>query len=562
MLNIKVQTFRGIRQASIACSPIALLCGQNEQGKSSIIDAVRSLLSGEAKPYGLNKDQLQPQLVHKGSDQANVTLIEAIEDHDDRVSQMRWPSGDIASAGAPFRATDFATGARRFTKLPDRDRAQVLSEYLKTEPTEQEFMIATEGMNMTPTETVAVWKDIVALGWDGAHAKHKTEATKLKGGWEQITGGSYGIKIGGNWRPKNWTPDHEALTDDEVQQYIDEDTKALEDAIGTVAINDDEKKRLEAAVKNIPKLTELLESRGQDGKRAKATLELAENALRALPILPKDKWPSCPHCNEPIQIMGTETLKKAPKPLGEKERVKLENDIQDAERIHKEVLAKYDELRIGYQTVQNDLKKAQDAKAQLESAGDAKAATNLDELRQNLANSKETKNFKDKIRAAVKQHALVIAKLNLVEALAPEGLRQTKMAEKLSAFNEKLAELCGEAGWSIVAVEPDGVVTLDGVRYALCSGSGRARCDVTLQVAFAMLDGSEIILVDEADIFDGKGRNGLFALLTHSERYAVVGMMLTKAAQAPDLSAAELGQTFWISEALAMPLDQFKAKAA
>ena len=81
-------------------------------------------------------------------------------------------------------------------------------------------------------------------------------------------------------------------------------------------------------------------------------------------------------------------------------------------------------------------------------------------------------------------------------------------------------------------------------------------------IPFAMIDGSEVIVVDDADILDGKGRNGLFQLLGHSERYAVVGMMLIKLVQAPDLASAEMGKTYWVNGAVTQPLDEVKAKAA
>lgn len=562
MLNVTVSNFRGIRTAKLHCSRIALLAGQNEQGKSSILDAIRSVLDGTARPYGLTKDEVATELLYGDSDQACVTLLESRDGHDDRGSEMKWPSGDISTMGAPFRATPFATGSVRFTSLPDQEKAKVLAQYLKTEPTETEFLKGTEAVGLDPTELAQAWKDIVALGWDGAHQKHKTMATEAKGAWKAITGAQYGTSVGGNWRPKNWGPDHEAMTDAELVELLAEDTKALEDEIGTVAINADEKGRLQAAVNNLPKLTELLTTREADGKRAKTILDKAEADLKAIPVLPKDKWPTCPHCNEPVQIMGTETLRKAPKPLSEKERVALTDKIHAAEDVHKKALAAYDELRVAYQTVQGDIKTAQAAKEQLEGAGPDGPKVNMDELRTNLANTQSVINFKKKIRDALKQHSAIIARLDLVEALSPEGLRQVKLATKIDEFNDRLGALCDVAGWTKVAVDGNGVVTLNGVRYPMCSGSGKARCDVTLQVAFGIMDGSEVLLVDEADILDGKGRNGLFSLLAHTGLYAIVGMMMTKSAQAPDLAAAELGATWWIQDAAAVPLEQIKAKAA
>ncbi len=227
----------------------------------------------------------------------------------------------------------------------------------------------------------------------------------------------------------------------------------------------------------------------------------------------------------------------------------------------KEAQDAYDAAADLWQTAKTDLQKAEDAKAQLEKSDPEAAKVNLDELRANLANSKAMESAKGKIRLALQKHVEVVTKLNVVNQLSPDGMRKTKLASKLDQFNKALLVLCEVAGWGPVTVDQEGETTLDGVRYALCARSGQMRIDVTLQVAFAMTDGSELILVDDADILDGKGRNGLFLLLDHSERYAVVGMMLIKLVQAPDLKGAGLGATWWINGAVATPLDEMKAAA-
>lgn len=561
MLNINIANFRGIKDARITCSRIALLCGQNEQGKSSAIDAIRSVLDGTAQPYGLKKDDIV-ELLYNGADQAHATLVESNDGHDDRTMQMRWPAGDIATMGAPFRSTAFASGSKRFTGLPDRDRAQELAKYLRTEPDRDEFVAAMKDSGMTIQAVQEAWKDTVSLGWDGAWQKHKTEGTKLKGGWEAITGGSYGIKVGGNWRPKGWGPDHEAMTDDDIELWKLEAQTALDAAIGTVAINDDEKKRLEATVKNIPKLQELVDTRNADGQRSKAILTKAEEALRKIPVLPPDNWPNCPHCKKAVQVQagknGASILTVPPKALDPAEREKIIEQSEAAERILKGAQDVHAATQTAWLTANGDLTKAKDAKAQLEQEGPKGPAVNLDALRADLNNAKSVESGRAKVRAAVAKHAEVIAKLNLVNALAPDGLRKAKLTSKLDGFNTKLAGLCEVAGWGPVVVDENGEVSLADIMYELCARSGRMRIDVTLQVAFGLIDGSEIFLVDDADMLDGRGRNGLFALLAHTERYCVIGMMLTKSAQTPDLDAVDLGNSYWVNGAVAMPLEDIK----
>lgn len=563
MLKINVSNFRGIRHAALECSRIALLCGTNEQGKSSIIDAVRALLDGTQAPYGLTKEELGTKLVFSGADTAMVELT----NDEGRAMSVSWPSAEVATSGMPFRATKLATGTLRFTAMSERDRNGTLAQYLKTDPTQVEFMEAVEPLELPQEVIDEAWTDTVKLGWDAAWQKHKTNATKLKGAWEAITGASYGIKVGGNWRPKGWGPDHEAITDDELKQDLAQATTDLEAAIGTVAITDSERKKYEGLVRGIPKLEEMLKTREQDGKRAAQTKDAAEKAFLAIPVIEPENWPACPHCKKEIAVRaakGGGTLLEIPKKkLDPAERKKLQDQSEAAELNAKTAQQAYYDAQTAYKTVKDDLQVAVDAKAHLEKSGtESNATVNLDELRGEVTRVRSIQDAKQKIINAVKKHIEVIARLSLAETLAPEGLRGKKLGAKLDEFNDRLAVLCATADWAEVRIIPDLDVELDGIRYDLCARSGQMRCDVTLQAAFAVLDGSEMLLVDDADMLDAKGRNGLFALLGETERYGIVGMMLTKIAQTPDLDAAEMGASYWVDDAVAHPLADYKKRAA
>lgn len=554
MLSINVRNFRGIRLAELNAERIALVCGLNEQGKSSIIDGLRALLNGTTAPYGLTKAELESQLLYRGSDQAEVSMTDG-----NRQAVMRWPAGTVDTSGAPFRSTGFATGTIRFTAMTERERAQTLAQYLKTEPTKEEFVDALQPLEIDPNQTETIWRDITTLGWDAAWQKHRTDATKLKGAWEQLTGGTYGTKIGATWRPRGWGPDHEALTDAEAQENLKDATDKLEAAIGKVAITGEEKTRLESLVKHIPKLQDLLKMREADGTRAKSTREKALEAYQQVPVVEPEDWPSCPHCKKQVAVRagknGATVLEVPKKALDAKERQKLVDEANDKQTVYEKANEALETARNSYRVAELDLQKATDAKAQLEKADPANAAVDLDELRNDVKAAQSVIAGKQKVRDAIKAHAAVLAKLSLVTIMSPEGLRSVKLKDKIDGFNALLAQLCATADWSEVRVTPDGEVSLSGVRYALCSGSGRYRCDVTLQVAFAQLDGSEILLADEADILDAKGRNGLFALLSGTDKYCVVAMMLTKIGTTPDLAKAGLGCSYWIHEAMSQELE-------
>ena len=567
-LTISISNFRGIRSALMNASPIALLVGANEQGKSSIIDGLRSLLAGDKQPYGLTKDQLPKLLLNRDGNGNSMVCLRA----DDRVQQIEYPSGDIETQGTPFRATGWATGAHRFMALSPRDRARVLSEYLRAKPTEHELVEALEAddaIKATEEQQKALWKLIQERGWEGAWEAKKLAGTEAKGAWKQITKDQWGSKVGASWRPKGWTPEHEATTDETLKTELAAAEKALEDAIGKVAINDDERKKLEGLERTIPKLQEAVDAREEEGKRAKSAKDAAERQLKQVPILPPENWPACPHCHKHVQVLagknpGEAVLRAAPPAMSAADRKKIADDADNAERLLREASDKYDEAANAWRTARADLDTAEGAKQRLgNSDTNAMTAEQLQELRDEVTRCKSILAVKERIRAALLAHMTVMEVTAIADLLSPDGLRQQKMLARLNAFNERLAELSGIASWSTVSLgATDLGLHLNGVPYALCSGSGKYRCDAILQIALALQDGSEIVLLDEADILDGASRNGLFTLITWSQLHAVVGMMLTSIKTAPDLADMGWGGTWWIKDAEARPLADVKAKAA
>jgi hypothetical protein len=62
----------------------------------------------------------------------------------------------------------------------------------------------------------------------------------------------------------------------------------------------------------------------------------------------------------------------------------------------------------------------------------------------------------------------------------------------------------------------------------------------------AKIDKSDCVLIDEADVLDKPGRDGLFSMLAAHTVCAVVGMTMNKPQQLPNLAGAGLGTAYWI----------------
>lgn len=550
-MNILVNNFRGAYHADLQVSQIALLTGHNGQGKSSIIEAISAALGGVKQPYDLKKDDIG-DLIHDGQEIAQVLIRDG-----DRETEARWPAGEITSRGRPFRATPFATGATLYSDLTTPERLKVLAEYLKTEPDKAALKAALLELDPdTKDEAVeALWAKTQKLGWDGAYEDEKKLGTELKGAWRQVTKDNYGSKVGGKWRPQGWTDEHEACTVEQLNQELAEAKKLLEGAIGKVAINDTEKAKLEALTKNIPKLKQAVEERELEVSRLAFIKDKAEKDVQKIPVLPDENWPKCPCCNEPLQVMGNNQLKKAPLPISPKERAKIQADLDQANLVFTKALGDWEAAVNSRDIAKKDLRAAEDSKATLEASDPtAVSAKQIQEYRDEIARCESILAIRARIAESLRIHIEITRKIEIVNLLAPEGMRGKRLADVLGKFNQELMQLCTIADWSVISVQPDGSILYNNRKVRMSSGGERMKCDIIMQIALGMRDGSEIFLVDEADILDGVGRNGLFALLQHTGQKAVVAMMLLNRKAAPDLEAAGLGHTYWIEQANALAL--------
>jgi len=105
-----------------------------------------------------------------------------------------------------------------------------------------------------------------------------------------------------------------------------------------------------------------------------------------------------------------------------------------------------------------------------------------------------------------------------------------------------------------VSIDRTAAIEYGGRPYGLLSSSEQYRVRAALAVAMAQLDGSELVILDGADILDAPSRSGLFGLLESVGIPALVTMTLARREQVPDLAAAELGRSYWLSAGVVEPL--------
>ncbi|MEH6478410.1 MAG: hypothetical protein V7727_22145, partial [Sneathiella sp.] len=321
-MQVAIKNFMGIEKASLDVSKIALVCGTNHQGKTSLCRAVSAALSGETLPLNLKKGDAG-MLVRSGSAKGEVEVTTA-----DGSALVTWPKAERHTEGTPPYASRYATGAVFYTDLTAKQAVDTLTDLMDAAPTQDDLREALS--EFKPKVIGAVWESIDRDGWDLAHTRATDKGKEYKTQWRMITKSNYGTKVAESWVPDKWDDNLAEKSAEALETHITACRAELEDGIAKQAVAGDEIERLqEAASKrngaergNTEKLAIILNI---EEELESITTERAE-----LPAV-NDKDPMhCPHCNEPVVIdpifkTGT-TLKKAEK-IDKKEQDKRGLDI-------------------------------------------------------------------------------------------------------------------------------------------------------------------------------------------------------------------------------------------
>lgn len=549
-IHFTIRDIAGCRSADIAVEKLTFLCGGNHNGKSSALNACVAAITGVMMPPAMAKKDIA-QMVRSGAQAGMVTMTQG-----DSTVTLRYPSGESKGTGKPPRASLIACGVASPTDMPPEERARTLVNVLKAEPTDDDIKRTCAEAGFADTSAGKVIALVAKHGWDGAH-KEVTDANRdAKREWQQLAGENYGSTKAATWLPAGWLPEFALLGIEALQERVSKTKEALEAALRTQGASAAETGALEelAGTAEATKVT-LAEC---ESLVALATKNLAD-AKKAEAALPPsgDDAMKCPHCGEPIVVKrdgpATCLLKVEAVPEGEKKK-------RQAARTEASLLTTRCDTALrtaveakgrAYNAQADALKAAKDLeKVRVGSKGNA--ASSVEEARAALATAEKAVQMLDAKTKADKAAANIERYATIATMLAADGLRATKLRETIASFNARLADLSAVAGWRDVAVT-DALGFSIGGRTVLLSKSEQYRVRTVLQLAIAQLDGSEMVALDNAEILDGAGRNGLLKLLPHVGIPAIVAMTVGRKV-VPDLGKAGYGVTLWISDGVALPL--------
>jgi hypothetical protein len=534
MPTLQITNFRGISSGKLSLHPlITLIAGRNGNGKTSTLQALGCLLTGSASPVAGVPKKYNHQLVHKSSGTANISL--------DNYS-ISFPDGK-PNGTRSYISSEYASGVKSVADIS----ADELSSLIQIEPTQQDLDQELSSYPGFTREYIDhLWDYISKQGWDATYSRAKDEGTELKAEWRHITGEQYGHK-----KAESWTPEHYDRTKDE-SELLDGITEAKhlhEQAIAQRAVADHEREKYQQLADDLDNALAKLPELKQNMDATAEALKISQETLSALPKVTNCALTyDCPSCQKTLTLKNGElTIHDGKQPTRKQvkqalDRIEQQNEcIRMAEKLRNDAMSAYNAAS----AYANDCRKARTA---LDAATntpyvDPDASKKLVEVLQEKLDALK------KYRLAYEIHEKLARNTYLQSVLCPDGVRKQVLAARLSGFNQALSNLSAAAEWQTVSLEELDLTPMYGGRpYRLLSESEKFRVRATIQTAIAHLDGSAYVCIDAADILDSDGRNGLINMLLAgaAKLPAVIAMTFSSRSDAPDLTAAEIGATFWV----------------
>jgi len=564
--TLTIENFRAIQATTIELDSITLLAGPNGAGKTSILQALSAALTGELMPVRnefwtrLHKKN-SDSLIHSGASGASIMLDAPLGN-----TRVDYPAGTRISEGKPSECSRMAAGVDSFIELKYPERVQAINDLLRSEPKYDDLAAALAPLKISDKGLGILWGTITAQGWDAAHDGAKRKGAELKGAWKQITHhtGQYGSQLAEGWLPAAWTEDLRTATLEQLAAELTDRRSWLESAIGSASVGDAEIARLKQVSDLLPKMREQYAEleKAQVGNRKNETdISTGLKRLRA----EVETTTQCPHCGEFVVIKGDRIDKPCHNP---QEPNDLQDRIKHTERaltdIQQVIQARQTELT----TRATQITQAEQAAKQLAElttrTPDAEPGTHgtVEQLRAEVKHAEDRLAAWKSYREAAKTHQMIQANQQVVDILAPDGLRVTRLQEALTVLNSRIAAIIGAAGWDAVTIEADTQVMYAGRPYMLASDAQKFRARTAIQAAWAMIDGSLTVLIDVTADLDGVSKNGLIRLavaLRDSKipditgpTETVIAMAAADRSKMPDISRVG-GCGYWIERGVVAP---------
>lgn len=579
--GIKISNVLGARRVVLnVAAPVTLIAGHNGAAKSSIQESIRMAFTGQTLRVALKRDY--PSMVSEGAKSGTVTV------HTDAGNaSYALPAGDHKlegdlALGLP-EALPYVLNAQDFAAMPPEKRRTFLFSMTncKVTPKEVKRRLLEKECAADKIELVL---PMMASGFPAACEFAKTEGTKAKGAWQNVTGEKYGSKKGLDWQAEKPEIDidakvaaAEALHD--AQAKVDE----LQQQFGALKEKRDQNASLAAqseawktAAATLPRLNDKLKV--DEAGLLEYTQGVAELTAKAgsgprVGLIHQMAVALSELINE-AQPHGIErdNYKNAVKAIESYEAVHGSIDGQgDPEAAAKlpAYIQSRDLMQRSADNTRAAISKAMAAKANLDAlpAIEEVSEGDFEQLRVDLAGASL---LRDKAAAAVQafvdafnkakaadaltadaaKHFQAVTDWQLIaEQLAPDGIPAEMLAQALKPINTAMKESSLHTGWRQPSINPDMTITAEGRAYALLCESEKWRVDAMIAAAIAELSDVRILMLDRVDVLDASGRVELLEWLDNRATAGAINTALLFATlkQAPT-GLPDTIQAVWLQD--------------
>lgn len=178
--------------------PVIGIFGHNEQGKSSIGEALRFLFLDDNPRVKLKKDR--DQLCHGGAKKGSVHLI-----LDDVSFERNLRDGKLIGDVSLFPSfapviAEICLGAKRFVDLTDKERRALVIKLGKVDLSVDKIAAKLRERGID-AGTIKKYRPRLKAGLGPAHAEAKRRVSETRGAWQEVTGENYGSVKAEDWDP-------------------------------------------------------------------------------------------------------------------------------------------------------------------------------------------------------------------------------------------------------------------------------------------------------------------------------------------------------------------------
>lgn len=523
LVHLNVENFQGLRTIALPLgqSPVWLLSGWNGAGKSSICDAVRLALTGQADRVSLKKEYAD--LVRQGAKSGSIAVTT-----DAGAITVALPSGTAKDTLPKLQHIRYVLDPTLFPRLPADERKALLFSVMGLTLTGQTMIpkLIERGCEQDKVDQIA---PLMGSGFEAAAKRAAEKMSEARGAWKATTGENYGAVKAATW--KAVAP---LLTADEAADLtrIDAEIREVEEALA------DARKRHGAAEQAERQVAEYGAKLEETRKRARGYAEhdklvqMAEKILADVQAQIADarakagqapaRAPATLACPECAAVLVLEGGKLAP--YVAPEPVKYDPDaaaglpkLQEAVRLQTAVLERHktnraaaDRAAIEVKTMEDNLPKAPEVAAGIIEGTVRELSAKLEGARARGTllrdKNKAAEQADTKTKQAREHHRDVEQWTQIAEALAPDGIPGEILGAALGPLNDRLRQHATDTGWMQVSIGPDMEIRANGRRYRSLSRSERWRADAMLGEALAYLTGLRVLVLDEFDLIEPKDR--------------------------------------------------------